>query len=93
MEFRRSKEKLKVLIQGCMENSNERLKSAKLLLENGMYRDSISRSYYAFLDSAEALLLTKDLRPKSHAGTIALFNNHFIKTGILNKNMGSGLKG
>ena len=34
------------------------LKSAKLLLEDGDYESSISRSYYAMFYCAEAVLLT-----------------------------------
>ncbi|MDI6735822.1 MAG: HEPN domain-containing protein [bacterium] len=92
MAITRSIEKLEILIYECMKDSKERLKAANLLLENGLYRDSISRSYYAFLDIAEALLLTKDLRPKSHAGTMTLCNNHFVTTGIIDKKYGKWFK-
>ncbi|MEK9149604.1 MAG: HEPN domain-containing protein [Candidatus Desantisbacteria bacterium] len=85
METRRSKEELKSLIEGYMKSSYERLSSAKLLLDAEKFRDSISRSYYAFLDAADALLLTKDLRPKSHSGTLRLFSQYFIKEGILDR--------
>ena len=79
METRRSKEELKSLIEGYMKSSYERLSSAKLLLDAEKFRDSISRSYYAFLDAADALLLTKDLRPKSHSGTLRLFSQYLLR--------------
>ncbi|MFH0774130.1 MAG: HEPN domain-containing protein [bacterium] len=85
MEVGRSKEDLKSLIEGYMKSSYERLSSAELLLGAEKFRDSISRSYYAFLDAADALLLTKDLRPKSHSGTLRLFSQHFIKEDILDR--------
>lgn len=49
--------------------AEERLSSAKLLLENGCLEDAISRAYYAMFHSAKALLIEKDSSPKTHAGT------------------------
>jgi uncharacterized protein (UPF0332 family) len=66
-----------------IESAKERLKSAKVLLEPDSYPDSVSRSYYAFLDVATAALITKDLFYKSHAGAIDLFSMHFIKTNLV----------
>jgi len=66
-----------------LESAHERLDSAKVLLNAGKWGDSISRSYYAFLDAASAALLTKDIRAKSHAGVIDLFSLHFIKTNLV----------
>lgn len=33
-------------------------------------------------DASNAALLTKGLHPKTHSGSIRLFNMHFIKTGL-----------
>lgn len=63
-----------------IENAEERIKSANILLENKLYNDAISRAYYAFFDAANALLVTKGLMAKTHAGVINLFSMHFIKT-------------
>jgi len=38
--------------------------------------------------SAEAILLTNDLKAPSHKGVISLFGEHFIKTGKLDKELG-----
>jgi len=92
MEIKRNPENLKKLTASYIRSSKERLNAANLLLKERLFRDSISRSYYAFLDAADALLLTKDLRPKSHAGTIRLCNIHFVHTGILDKKYGAWFK-
>lgn len=47
-----------------LQIAKERLHSAKILLEASQYRDSVSRSYYAFLDVANAMLLTKGIIAK-----------------------------
>jgi uncharacterized protein (UPF0332 family) len=40
---------------------------------------------------SEAALLTKGLRASSHKGVIALFGEHFVKTGIFEKQLGKAL--
>lgn len=78
-------------IQLMLQKSIVRLKSAKILLKAGNYADSISRSYYAVLDVARAVLVTDKIYPKSHAGTIAKFNQHYIKTKIFPNRFGTML--
>jgi len=40
---------------------------------------------------AEAVLLTKGLTSSSHKGVISLFGEHFIKTGISDREVGKSL--
>lgn len=68
-----------------ISSARERLRSSKILLDAESYGDSVSRSFYAFLDAATAALITKDLMPRSHAGVIDLFSLHFIKPEIVEK--------
>jgi uncharacterized protein (UPF0332 family) len=67
------------------------LKSAKLLLEDGDYESSISRSYYAMFYCAQAALLTKGLTFSSHKGVISVFGELFIKTGVFPREFGREL--
>ncbi|HID64839.1 MAG TPA: HEPN domain-containing protein [Anaerolineae bacterium] len=69
--------------RGFLDSARERLRSAALLLNSGLYRDSVSRAYYAFLDAADGALASRRITPKSHAGTISLFGLHFIKAGLV----------
>lgn len=57
------------------------LRSAAVLRQTGLYPDSVSRSYYAILHGMRAALAIKDLIPNSHNGTRALFNQHLIYAG------------
>lgn len=77
--------KTNALILYRLESARERLKAAIDLFENGDYKDSVSRSYYAVFTSARALLATKQLDSSKHSGVIALFNQHFVKTSIVGK--------
>ena len=48
---------------------------------------TINRAYYAIDYAISALLTLLELSPKSHSGTITLFNKEYIKTGIMEKKM------
>lgn len=73
------------LIKYRMSSAKEKLTSAKLLLEAGMYRDSIGRSYYAIFSAIRAVLAVRQVDFSKHAGVIAYFQKQFIKTEIFDK--------
>lgn len=68
-----------------LESAKEKLKAAVALIADEDYKDSVSRSYYAIFTAARALLATKRLDSSKHSGVIALFNQHFVKTGVVDK--------
>ena len=68
-----------------IQRGDDSLKSAEALVELGLTLDGLSRAYYAALHYSRALLLSIDIIPKSHKGTLTLFSLHFIKTGIFQK--------
>ena len=55
-------------IGDLLEMSEEKLSTAKLLLREEKYSDSVSRAYYSMFHAAKALLLTKESSPRTHAG-------------------------
>lgn len=75
-----------------LESAEERLKAARLLLEKQMYADAASRVYYAVFQAARAALAIKGLDSRKHSGIIGLFNQQFVKSGILPKDYGKILK-
>lgn len=78
-------------INSLIQRAKRTVRSAELLLNEGDFDSSVSRSYYAMFYAAEALLLTKDLRFSSHRSVISLFGEHFVKTGIFGPEMGKKL--
>jgi len=62
------------------------------MLDYGDYDSSVSRTYYAMFYIVEAILLTKNLKFKSHRGVISGFGQHFIKTKIFPKDMSDHLR-
>jgi len=79
-------------INSLIERAKRYLKSAEILLEEGDYESSVSRTYYAMFYSAQAMLLTKNLSFSSHKGVISAFGEYFVKTGIFPKEMGKELE-
>ncbi len=47
------------LIKYRLDAADEKLTSAKLLLDAGLYKDSVGRSYYAIFSAIRAVLATK----------------------------------
>lgn len=54
--------------ENLINNAEERLSTAKLLLENEKYGDAVSRAYYSMFNAAKAILLTEDSKPRTHQG-------------------------
>lgn len=69
-----------------LDKAKEHLSSAKELFNKNHFMDSTSRSYYAIFSAAKAILALKALDSSKHSGVISLFNQHFVKKGILTVN-------
>jgi len=80
-----SDESIQSLVSYRLESAREKLNAAEDLFNKHYYKDSVSRSYYAIFTAARALLATKLLDSSKHSGVIALFNQHFVKTGAVRK--------
>jgi len=61
------------------------LKTADMLIEDGDYESSVSRSYYAMFFVARALLRQAESEPQTHSGIRNQFGLHFVKEGPLSE--------
>jgi uncharacterized protein (UPF0332 family) len=68
-----------------LKEAEEKLESARILLQNCKFKDAISRAYYAMYHAARGLLLTRDISPKTHKGLIQKFGEEFVKTEKLSR--------
>lgn len=68
-----------------LKNAYEKLEASKVLFNNELYADSVSRAYYAMFFAARALLSTKKIYPKTHRGVLAQIGLEFITKGYLDK--------
>ncbi len=73
------------LVQYRLASAKEKRESAKLLLEAGLYKDSVGRSYYAIFSSIRAILAIRQVDFSKHAGVISYFQKEYVKTGIFDK--------
>jgi uncharacterized protein (UPF0332 family) len=71
------------LIAYRLEQANEALQDAELLLAAGRYRATANRLYYAAFYAAVAVLLTRRLQYAKHSAVIAFFDREFIRSGQL----------
>lgn len=68
------------LVATLLHDSEDKLEWAKETLNNKRYADSIYHSYSAFINSAKALLLSRNIRPSTQIQTITDFQREFVDT-------------
>lgn len=66
-----------------IENAEEVLEVARLMLINDYYTSAINRAYYAIFYSAMALLITEGRQRVKHSSVISAFRQYFVKSGRL----------
>jgi uncharacterized protein (UPF0332 family) len=71
------------LVQYRLDEANEAIHDAQLLLHAGRCRAGANRLYYAAFYAAVAALLTKRLEYAKHSAVIAFFDKEFIRSGVL----------
>lgn len=70
-----------------LDKARRSLQAAERLLRDGDNDFALSRAYYAMFYAARALLLTRDVRRSKHSGVIAAFNEQFIQSGELPRDL------
>lgn len=67
-------------IEKEIKRSKKSLRAAEKLFEEDLLEDAISRSYYAILHAAKAVLLLEKVKVDSHEAVKRLFGLHLIKS-------------
>ena len=75
------------IIQKEIERGEKALKASRLLLEQGLHEDTVSRAYYAVLHLAKAALLSQGVRTSSHKGIITQFGLHLVRKGLVDQEL------
>ncbi|HRV94436.1 MAG TPA: HEPN domain-containing protein [Anaerolineae bacterium] len=71
------------IVHAWLTRADERLEAAKLLLNEQLLDDAVSRAYYAMFSAAKAALISIGVETKSHTGLRNQFGRHFVQTGLL----------
>jgi len=78
-------ENIQALVKYRLEQADEALEAAGVLLEKGLDRQAINRAYYAMFYGVLALLATRKQETSKHSGAISLFDKEFVKPGTVSK--------
>jgi uncharacterized protein (UPF0332 family) len=80
------------LVSYRLQRARETLRDAHILFDQGASPGSVvNRSYYAMFYAVLALLTTLGRGSSKHSGVIALFDQHFVKSGDLPEAMSKAL--
>ena len=72
-----------------IQQAEESLDEARYLLAGDKSpRSVINRTYYSMFYSILALLIFEPYSSSKHSGVLSYFNRHFIKSGIISKDIG-----
>jgi uncharacterized protein (UPF0332 family) len=83
------KDKKKNLALNRLKQAEESLDEARYLFEGRKSpRSVINRAYYAMFYSILALLIFEQYASSKHSGILAYFNSQFVKTGLIEKELG-----
>jgi uncharacterized protein (UPF0332 family) len=68
-------------IQLKLAKAKNLLAEVDVLVHHKFYMTAINRLYYGCFHVTKALLLTKDLIPKTHSGTVSMLHQYFVQEG------------
>lgn len=72
--------------------SVEALEDAKIMYENGRYKNALNRAYYAIFHAIRAVNALNGYDSSKHSGVIAYFNQNFVKNEIFSKDASKIIK-
>jgi len=77
----------KDLVLYRMTRANETLEDARILANTGRWNACVNRHYYACFYAVSALLVRHGLSSSKHTGVRSLFNQRYVKTGEIPKDL------
>ncbi len=72
--------------------SLEALVDAKIMYDNGRYKNALNRAYYAIFHAIRAVNAFDRFDSSKHSGVISHFNQNYVKTGVFTKEMSKIIK-
>jgi uncharacterized protein (UPF0332 family) len=82
---------IRTLVQYRLEQADEALGAAQLLLDQHSLRAVVNRAYYAMFYAVLALLALRKQETSKHAGAISLFDREFVRPGVFSKDLSQWL--
>ena len=78
----------KEIVSYRMSRAQETIREVNILIDNQLWNTAVNRLYYGCYYAVNALLTSKRIKAQTHAGVRQMFGLHFIKTGLINKELG-----
>jgi uncharacterized protein (UPF0332 family) len=69
------------------ETAKENLQDARIMYDNGRYKNALNRAYYAIFHSVRAVIALDGFDSSKHSGVIAFFNQNYVKNGTFTKDL------
>jgi uncharacterized protein (UPF0332 family) len=82
---------LRALVRSRLEQADEALGAAQILLAQDSLRASVNRSYYAMFYAVLSLLALQRKETSKHSGAISLFDREFVLPGVFSKELSRAL--
>jgi uncharacterized protein (UPF0332 family) len=77
----------KELVAYRLERARESLEDAHILADAGRWNPCVNRLYYACFYAVSSLLTQEGLSSSRHTGVRSLFNQHFVRTGKIGRDV------
>ena len=74
------------------ENGLESLEDARIMFNNGRYKNALNRAYYAIFHAIRSVNALDGFDSSKHSGVIAFFNQNYVKAGVFSKEMSKLIK-
>jgi uncharacterized protein (UPF0332 family) len=67
-------------VADALQRADQALRAAEALLGASLHADAVSRAYYAAFHYLRAILYSRGVEARTHAGAIHVFNREFVQT-------------
>lgn len=74
------------------ETGMEAPADARIMFENGRYKNALNRAYYAIFHAVRAVNALTGFDSSKHSGVIAYFNQNYVKSGTFPKELSKTIR-
>lgn len=82
---------IQALVRSRLEQADETLEAARILVECDSLRAAVNRIYYAMFYAVLGLLALRQKETSKHAGAISLFDREFVLQGVFSRELSRAL--
>jgi uncharacterized protein (UPF0332 family) len=76
------------LVKYRLKRAKDTLHEINILVESELWSIAINRLYYACYYAVTALIAKNNIAAQTHGGVRQMFGLHFVKTGLISKELG-----